>query len=267
MSLASITVTAPGVDSPAHIGWILHGILGSGRNWRSFARSLAKAQPDWGFVLPDLRNHGETGPLPGPHTLSDCVADLDALPSPDWVAGHSFGGKVALAWAAERGAESRVQHVWVLDSTPVPTSDVDSDVLHVLSCVEAVEIPAPDRRDVRAELSSRGLSDAVVGWLSTSLEKRDDGWHWVYGIEGVRAMMQDYFQRDLGPFLRADRDHGPHVHVVRAGKSDRWTPEVMEQLADLGDHASLHTLADAGHWVHVDDPEGTFALLEPTLRR
>ena len=135
MSLSSIIVTASGVDSPAHIGWILHGILGSGRNWRSFARALAKSRPDWGFVLPDLRNHGATGPLPGPHTLSACVADLDGLPAPDWVAGHSFGGKVALAWAAERGLDSDVRDVWVLDSIPSAASSVDSDVLHVLSVV------------------------------------------------------------------------------------------------------------------------------------
>jgi pimeloyl-ACP methyl ester carboxylesterase len=267
MRLASITVTAPGVDSPAHTGWILHGILGSGRNWRSFARSLATAHPDWGFVLPDLRNHGATGPLPGPHTLSNCVADLDSLPEPDWVAGHSFGGKVALAWAAERGAASGVRHVWVLDSIPGRASDVDSDVLHVLACVESVAMPAADRRDVRAALAARGLSDPIVAWLLTSLEKRADGWHWVYGIDGIHAMMRDYFTRDLAAFLRADRAAGPTVHVVRAGRSDRWTPEVLADLAELGDHARLHTLPNAGHWVHVDDPHGTFALLEPTLAR
>ena len=267
MSIASLTVTAPGVDSPAHTGWILHGILGSGRNWRSFARSLAKAHPSWGFVLPDLRNHGATGPLPGPHDLSACVADLDVLPAPDWVAGHSFGGKVALAWAAERGPTSKARDVWVLDSTPVPTPDVDSDVLHVLSCVESIHTPAADRRDVRAELLSKGLDEAIVGWLLTSLEHRSDGWHWVYGLDGVHEMMRDYFVRDLGPFLRGDRVHGPQAHIVRAGRSDRWTPEVLAQLEDLGDHASLYTLENAGHWVHVDDPKGTFALLAPTLAR
>lgn len=38
---------------------VLHGLLGSGRNWGGFIKALHAAAPDWRFVLLDLRNHGE----------------------------------------------------------------------------------------------------------------------------------------------------------------------------------------------------------------
>ncbi|MCB9678476.1 MAG: alpha/beta hydrolase [Alphaproteobacteria bacterium] len=258
----TLAFTRVGDEAAPHTAWILHGILGAGRNWRSFARKLVARHPDWGFVLPDLRNHGATGPLPPPHRLIDCVADLDGLPDPELVLGHSFGGKVALAWARDRGT---AREVWVLDSIPVSShGEDDSEVMHVLECVSRVAMPAADRRDVRAELLGMGLSQMLVDWLLTSLEQGDEGWRWVYGLDGVRAMMADYFATDFGPFL-AQHTGAPHVHLVRAANSDRWTPDVLARI-QLGRGAELHVLPDAGHWLHVDNPDGLLALLDRAFR-
>ncbi len=38
----------------------LHGILGSGANWRTFAKQIVTAKPEWGALLVDLRLHGES---------------------------------------------------------------------------------------------------------------------------------------------------------------------------------------------------------------
>ena len=71
-------VTAPGVD-PSRWMLVLHGILGSGGNFRSFARRLAAACPAWGFVLVDLRMHGQSQGAPPPHTLAAAADDLARL--------------------------------------------------------------------------------------------------------------------------------------------------------------------------------------------
>merc|ERR1712157_442303 len=39
---------------------LVHGILGSGKNLRSFARKLARENPAWQFLLVDLRCHGDS---------------------------------------------------------------------------------------------------------------------------------------------------------------------------------------------------------------
>ena len=83
---------------------VLHGALGSGQNFRVFAKQLSRLLPATQFVLADLRNHGDSVPAPPPHTLSACALDLVSLsahlgdlglPVVTTVIGHSFGGKVA----------------------------------------------------------------------------------------------------------------------------------------------------------------------------
>ena len=49
------------------------------------------------------------------------------------------------------------------------------------------------------------------------------------------------------------------THLVRALWSDRWDAESIETLEELGE-GQYHTL-DAGHWLHVDNPEGLLKML------
>ena len=106
--------------------FICHGILGSGQNWRGFARKLQQIR-SLNIVLVDLRCHGRSPPQLPPHTVDACSRDLLKLSgvvgAPDIVIGHSFGGKVALASLRYL----KPQQVWVLDSPPGPLSDKPED--------------------------------------------------------------------------------------------------------------------------------------------
>ncbi len=77
--------------------FVLHGILGNHTNWRSFARRLGSDLPEWQFHLVDLRNHGQTGPVPGPQTLAAVADDLERLMDrvgvPHVIVGHSLDRK------------------------------------------------------------------------------------------------------------------------------------------------------------------------------
>ncbi|RVW48115.1 40S ribosomal protein S14 [Vitis vinifera] len=94
--------------------FVVHGLLGSGRNWRSFSRNLAatlsnsSSSSDWRMVLVDQRNHGRSAEVEGlypPHDIVNAAQDLANLVKsqgwawPDVVMGHSLGGKVALQFA------------------------------------------------------------------------------------------------------------------------------------------------------------------------
>src|SRR5688500_14742418 len=120
--LAFERVTAPGA-TPARSVLFLHGILGRGSNWRSFAKRLVAERPAWAAVLVDPREHGGSRGMEPPHTVAQAAADLDPLAARlaedgmpvRLVIGHSFGGKVALDWA---GGEMREHDTMVVDSTP-----------------------------------------------------------------------------------------------------------------------------------------------------
>src|SRR5690349_17274119 len=57
----------------------LHGILGTGANWRSIAKRVISEQPGLGAVLVDLRMHGRSQHFAPPHTVAAAAQDLVAL--------------------------------------------------------------------------------------------------------------------------------------------------------------------------------------------
>lgn len=71
-------------------------------------------------------------------------------------------------------------------------------------------------------------------------------------------------------------EHPPkdmEIAIVRAENSDRWDPEVIQQLESLASRerdgsegkVSLHVLPKSGHWVHVDNPKGLLEIVAPKI--
>ena len=70
---------------------------------------------------------------------------------------------------------------------------------------------------------------------------------------------------------------GTDIGIVRAEKSDRWYPEILSQLEEIAQAnntprsnvgtISYHILENAGHWLHVDNPNGLIEILAPSLVR
>ena len=243
--------------------FVLHGILGSSRNWSSFSRRLAVAHPTWRFILVDHRNHGDSRGAVPPHSVRACAHDLSVLAQktgpPQVIIGHSFGGKVALAYAREYGAGLR--HVWSLDATPGARDRLDStsnEVERVIVAARKLPTPAPDRRAVAAHFLSLGFSKMLAGWMTTNVRRGPDGLVWRFDLDGVEAMLSSYWRDDLWPFIES-APAGLSVHLLRAERSDRWTPTMVARLEAAGVDAPV--LKDAGHWVHVDNPDALFALL------
>jgi esterase len=252
---------------------ILHGILGSGKNWRGFCRRLAKVAPEWRFVLPDLRHHGESRGMTGPNTVQACVDDLTTLCAergwePSVVIGHSFGGKVALCLANQ--AAWQVRSVWALDTSPslrgAGARGPGSEVGHVLAALRGVPMPAPTRDVVNTALGEAGFSAAMRGWMTTNLRAVDGGVSWRFHLPSVEALIEDYFALDLWPTLRR-WGSGADIHLLAAGRGGRWTALDRTQARAVAATGGLryHTLADSGHWVHVDAPEALQTLLATDL--
>ncbi len=248
---------------------ISHGILGTRRNWKSFARSILQDLPGWRIALVDHRNHGESEGAEAPHTVETCAEDLEALAAhlgtiPRVVVGHSFGGKVAMALAARRPAG--LEQVWSLDAIPAVVGEADratSGPVEVIAQMRRVALPLPTRKAVMDAILSLGLDPSIAQWLSTGLRRDDDGFRWRVDLDAATAMIDDYFVQDLWPVVETADLAAPDVEVVRAGRSDRWTAEILRRFDALppGAVGRLHVLPDAGHWVHVDDPEGLRDLL------
>ena len=242
-----------------HTAFVLHGILANRKNWRLYCRRLAQALPGWRFVLVDLRGHGESHGYPAPHTLAACARDLVDLAEefgvwPDVVIGHSFGGKVALAYADRRPPGLR--RTFVLDSYPGALDGEPGDdhqVIWTLAALGQVTMPQPTRRAVQERLIALGMPLPAAQWLTTSLRPAGEGVTWAFDLDVVRPLIADYWATDLWPVM----DDVEVVHI-RGGRSDRFSdPAVCARL----DALRGLVLPKAGHWLHVDDPAGLRRLL------
>ncbi len=93
---------------------LLHGLLGSSRNWQGLARILAETHQVTGL---DLRNHGSSPHHPimdYPSMAADVQAWLDGRTV--HLVGHSMGGKVAMQLACENPA--CIRSLTVVDIAP-----------------------------------------------------------------------------------------------------------------------------------------------------
>lgn len=269
---AELATKAFGAEAPgAPEVWILHGILGSLRNWRMPARRLASARPAWRVVAVDLRNHGDSPAIPGDASIEAVVDDLAALAAargagPAVVVGHSYGGKVALACG--RRPLPGLRGVVSLDSVASAPGSLpdDNDVAQVFAALEKAPVPFDRREDLVDWMQARGFSQGLAAWMSTNLEREDGSYVWRFDLAGARRMLQGYLDDDLWPWLEHP---GVDVELVMAGRGARWAgPDqaIAERLQAAG-RLRFTVLEAAGHWVHVDDPEGVQSILAGALDR
>ena len=126
---------------------LLHGILGSRKNWSTIGRRLAQAHPDWSFIAVDLRGHGDSHDVEPFHTVDACARDVIDLVMEleldvEMVIGHSFGGKIALE-VARQGLPG-LKQVACLDSSPsLMTPDTTSVVDSVIRAARVRRCPYP----------------------------------------------------------------------------------------------------------------------------
>jgi esterase len=258
------------VAEGAHPGrwiYILHGIFGSGRNWASVARRLVRARPEWGAILVDLREHGASQGFPPPHTLDACAADLEVLAqetgrSADAVAGHSFGGKVAMNWVA-RGL--RPDQLWVVDSTPEARPEGGS-AHEMLERLRGLPGPFRSRDELVESLREQGLSEALALWMATNLiGDREQGFRWRFDLDSLEALLSDFARRDLWALLEAPPSE-TEIHLIRAEGSNLLSGRALARAEGLAEEGRIHLHpVSGGHWVNADNPEALHALLVDRL--
>ena len=252
---------------------LTHGIYGAGGNWRAVARKLVERRPDWGVVLVDLRQHGRSPAGDPPHTLDAAARDLralaDELGAVAAVAGHSFGGKVALAARALDPSPAR--QTWILDASPSARpgalADSSNSVVAVLELMERLPRAWARREDFVAALTAAGQAPALAQWLAMNLvaaDPADAGLVLRLDLAAIRAMLADHFARDLWPAL-LDPAGGP-IEIVIADRSRALDAADRARLDGAPPHVHVHHV-DADHWLHIEAQAAVIDLFAAHLPR
>ncbi|MFW6330068.1 MAG: alpha/beta fold hydrolase [Alkalispirochaetaceae bacterium] len=227
---------------------ILHGLFGSGDNWKSIARELAI---DRLVIAPDLPNHGAS-----PHTdrfdyrevARDVAEFLKALSLPPVVLlGHSMGGKVAMSLALQE--PELVEALLVVDIAPRAYPPRHQEEFEAMDLVrregagsrrEAEEIMARliDLRAVRAFL------------LKNYVPREDGGYRWRLNLDGLWSHYQQVadWPDHTGTF-------DSPVLVIRGGRSPYIREEDSDGFERLFPGYRLETIEEAGHWLHAEAKE------------
>lgn len=234
---------------------ILHGLLGSGENWRSTARWLAGRYRV--FTL-DLRNHGRS-----PHqermdypAMADDLREFMEQHSlvRAILLGHSMGGKVAMRFSLTW--PELVEKLVVVDIAPRPYGDRHGQLLGVLTALE------PGRFMERGEID-RALASAIpdqalrLFLLKNLVRNGEGGFGWRINLESIVR------HRDaIDGWPETGRNCTAPTLVVGGEQSDYLRDRDLELIRCYFPASRLVTIAQAGHWPQVE----AAAMFRETLR-
>ena len=147
---------------------VLHGLFGSGKNWRSFARSIVN---DFQIWMPDARNHGES---PHAETMSYkemaedvvCFLDNNGLER-IMLLGHSMGGKTAMQVALR--FPERVSCLIVVDIAPVQYEHFQKNIKLIRAMQELGLPKIMTRAEVEIKLADKIDEKHILSFLMTNL--------------------------------------------------------------------------------------------------
>jgi len=239
----SLACTATGSGPPLVL---LHGLYGSGNNWRTQARELAER---YRVLLPDLRNHGRSPHAPDMDYRS-LAADIDALLDGEGieraaVVGHSMGGKAAMALALTR--PQRVAALVVVDIAPV-AYDHDHDA--IIAALQGLDLERLTRREDADAALAADIPEAMVRqFLLTNLQRRDGGWAWRIPLD----ILADQRRVVEGWPPLEGRWPGPAA-FIHGGASDYVNAEGAAAIRRYFPAARVEALPGVGHWVHAEAP-------------
>lgn len=221
-----------------------------------------------------MRHHGDAHPGADAGTLAALAADIDVWAGRegvmlDAVLGHSYGGKVALAYAARQA--SRPLQTWVIDSTPEAKAPSGS-AWDMLGIVSNLPQTFRSRQEAVAGIEAGGFSTEVAQWMATNLTHEAGAYRWRLDFGVMEQLLHDFFRTSLWEVLDPGAS-GHDIHVLKAAQSDVISADAVARLTGLQEqpvpgHARVHLhQREGGHWIHAESPEVVIELLAEWLPR
>lgn len=236
----------------------LHGLFGRGRNFTQIAHALAaKELPS---VLLDLPDHGQspwTASFSYPAMASAVADEIDerlGSAARLVLVGHSMGGKAAMLVALTR--PELVSGLVVVDIAPGRSDQVET-FTPLVSAMRSLDLATLGSRAEADERMRPAVPDDSVRLFLLQNLRRKGGWHWQPNL----ALLGDSLAQIGGwPDPGDVRYPGP-VLWLTGDRSGYVRPEHEDGMRRLFPAVERRVVADAGHWVHADQPDELVAAL------
>ncbi len=250
---------------------LLHGLYGAGQNLGMIARAL----PDYRVIALDARNHGASAHAPdmGYDTLArDVLETMDALNlGTASLIGHSMGGKTAMMVALL--APKRVRALAVLDIAPVIYDHAETRAELIDAMAALTLAPGLTRQQADANLAGAIQDAALRRFLLNNLRiSHADIPSWRLDLAAIRAalpLLTGWVDPEplvpyTGPSLFLRGAHSAYVPLggpadakpdARPDARPDATIDAMGAIHARFPSAAIETIAQAGHWLHAEQPD------------
>lgn len=231
---------------------ILHGFLGMSDNWKTLGNKYA-AQ---GFRvhLIDQRNHGRSFHA-DQFDYETLAADLAYYMdyhqiSKAHILGHSMGGKTAMQFAVLH--PERTLKLLVADIAPKYYPPHHQDIIAGLTSLDFNSITSRSQADSKLAETIPNLG--IRQFLLKNL-------YWVSkGQLGLRinlAVLQHKMEEIGENIAGTDSYSGPTL-FLRGSRSEYIHEQDSKTIASHFPAAQIQTIANAGHWLHAENPKDFF---------
>ena len=223
---------------------ILHGLLGSERNWYSVAKKLST---HFRLLIPDQRNHG-VSPHDDDHSILSMRRDLEEFVTDRgldrfYLLGHSMGGHVAMNYAFAH--PDKVKALIVEDIAP---RSYDTGLIDILNTMNHVDLSQfSEKKQVEAALAAEIKSQAVRSFVITNLVREKDHLFWRVNLPALTKFTANEITR----FRSDDKDRydGPTLFI--GGEKSYY--KLSDDAVVIKRHfplAEIKMIENAGHWIH-----------------
>ena len=228
---------------------ILHGFLGMGDNWKTYANVLTKI--GYRVHLIDQRNHGKSF---WSEEFSYSVMAEDILNyckfhnlGQIFILGHSMGGKVAMEFAFNHSY--LLKAFIIADISPRKYEPKHEQILNGLSCLDFNKINS--RAAANEKLSIIIPENSLRQFLLKNL-------YWVEkGRLGLRVNIE--VLKKASHLIGKELNYNVHSKLpclfLKGENSDYILDSDEDIIRDYFPKAKIATISKAGHWLHAENPK------------
>ena len=227
---------------------ILHGLLGSKRNWFGIGKSLSGL--GFNVWLVDLRNHGDSE-WSDKHTYFDLAEDIKKFLEEQgiiscFLIGHSMGGKAAMV--LDKIYQGLLSKLVVVDIAPVTYPPNFKNYLKTLSSLDLGRFNA--RSEIDTKLSEYFEEVSFRSFLMQNL-KMDEKKSFYWRVN-LTSLIRNAVTISEFPVINGVSN--TEALFLYGELSEYGVTEQKDKIKESFPLSEFAPVAKAGHWVHVEKP-------------
>lgn len=245
---------------------ILHGLFGSLDNWLTLGRKFSE---NYRVFLIDQRNHGRS-PHDSKMNYTILAEDLHnfieehQLKNP-LLLGHSMGGKTVMQYALNY--PEALEKMIVVDISPRKYNVSHHEA--ILKGLKAIDVEHLESRNEADEKLGQYIEEEDVRmFLLKNLARTKNGFEWKMNLpilEKSIVEIGDAIAKNPSINSAVDSNEKP-VLFINGGQSRYIQEKDLPIIKKYFPKAHIHTIEEAGHWVHAQSPDEFFEVVIQFLK-